>query len=402
MDSSFGNTETADRRRDLYAKWGLLLALWLMQACSAPQPEARGPHGTSSSRRIEAAVRWMISQRSSDGLWHSDHYGNLKGGATITAFCLYALSHVDAEWTQPHREALQASCDALLPVIRQKGFVANPDSIEYPVYASAALLVAVHRLQLQMPDEVRGQLVDYLLAAQVDQGEGYELSDPDFGGWDMEGMAQVRRKSTGTNISVGAFAAEALALEPKARVETALANYRIWLSRAQNVPGDGGFFFHADRAHDGNKAGWEDGREDSSGHAAQQQPRSYGTATADGIRGLLACQSDPHLDELIAAVDWFEPRLGGNRVPGFEDSPDPSWSEALVYYYWFSLSKSLECFATKTQDQICAHIVERLVESQQPQGYWQNPNARMREDDPLIATGLALVAWSLAQSRERE
>jgi hypothetical protein len=39
-------------------------------------------------------------------------------------------------------------------------------------------------------------------------------------------------------------------------------------------------------------------------------------------------------------------------------------------------------------------IVAQLVSTQRADGSWRNESARMREDDPLIATSFALVALS--------
>jgi hypothetical protein len=256
------------------------------------------------------------------------------------------------------------------------------------------LLVAVERLKLRLNEEPRKKLVAYLLGAQVDQGEGYAPGDPDFGGWDMEGGQNAPRRSTGTNTSVGASVAEALALHQSAATQAALKNFRDWLARCQNGPGDGGFFFHADRAHDGNKAGWLDADSVQGGEpkSLRAHPRSYGSATADGLRGLKSCGVALDDPAFLAALQWLQVHRSYSVVPGFEQSPDPSWNEGLLFYYWYALGKTMNDLPNDLRQAAASQMRDPIVARQNANGSWQNTSARMREDDPLIATGLALIA----------
>ena len=253
------------------------------------------------------------------------------------------------------------------------------------------LLMAAERLRLQLPNELREQLTAYLLESQIDQQEEYRPVDLEFGGWDMEGTSHHPRKTTGTNISVGAVVSEALARQESAGAQTALQNYRQWLSKCQNSSTDGGFFFHTDTANDGNKAGWAmDGdRADSA------RPLSYGSATADGLRGLKACGVDPQSAPFQAAVDWIRTHADVDRVPGFQSSQDKSWADGLLFYYWFTLAKSVALLPGDVRMQIAGKIRGELLRRQTVDGYWQNDSARMREDDPLIATSFAIVALAI-------
>lgn len=311
----------------------------------------------------------------------------------MTALVLYACSHVDATVTSEYREALQSACQALASEIDRQGCVANQDSRDYPNYASAMLLIAAERLDLQLSSDRKERLVEFLLESQIDEGEGYKLDDPDYGGWDMEGSSGGPRVSTGSNISVGAAVAEALALQNDLRARAALDRFRDWLGRCQNLPGDGGFFFHAQRGLDGNKAGWiADGN-----LADRTQPRSYGSATADGLRSLKAGGTDPRSEPMRAAISWLENHPSVERVPGFEYGLDTSWSEGLRYYYWFALAKSLDAMPDKSRAGFARAIVRELTARQSDDGSWQNENARMREDDPLIATTFAVIALSISK-----
>ncbi len=309
----------------------------------------------------------------------------------MTALVLYACSHVGASQREGFVDELQSACDALATEIERHGCVANPGGPDYPTYASAMLLVAAEKLELRLDERQRQRLLDYLVESQIDQGEGYAPDAADFGGWDLEGGSDGPRKSTGTNISVGAMVSEALALRSNDQEKAALELYRVWLGKCQSLPGDGGFFFHAQRDHDGNKAGWaaDADRDDLT------RPLSYGSATSDGLRGLNACGEDPQSEQFRAGVRWFRTRSVFDRVPGFESSADNSWSEGLLYYYWYALAKSMEVMPRELQPTMAAQIRRELLGRQSAEGFWQNSSPRMREDDPLIATSFAIIALAI-------
>jgi hypothetical protein len=382
-----------------------IFACALFASCQPESRQAKVQRSQHDHRGIAGAVDWLMAQQQADQLWHSEYYGNLKGGAAVTAFTLFALGHVAPDSIESRREKLQAAVDALARQVERRGCVANPGGPDYPTYGSAMLLVAVDRLQLQLAAEARGRLIAYLLESQIDEGEGYRSNEADYGGWDMEGSQGGPRRSTGTNISVGSFCCEALSLDSSAATNRALPSFRDWLKRCQNLPGDGGFFFHADRAHDGNKAGWiepasepETASRQGSLDPDRSKPRSYGTATADGLRAMLACGLDPNSEPVSAARDWLTARVGqAERVPGFDSSTDRSWGEGLLFYYWFALAKSLSAFPPDERRLIATNIREQLLSRQATDGSWRNESARMREDDPLIATGFAVISLALCE-----
>jgi hypothetical protein len=74
----------------------------------------------------------------------------------------------------------------------------------------------------------------------------------------------------------------------------------------------------------------------------------------------------------------------------------------MLYYY---LAASAEVFARLgVREAPAGHdwrkdLAEALVRRQQPDGSWKNPSFLMKEDDPLIATGLALRALVAAIRR---
>ncbi len=348
---------------------------------------------------LNRGITFLMSQLSSDGLWHSPNYGNLKDGAAISAFVLYALQDLPS----PDSDRLQVAVDHLVQQLDPRGFVTNPEGPDYSNYASAMLLLACDTNNLKLPEPTRQALVQYLVRAQLNEEEGFSSQDPDYGGWDLSGWMDGRRPTTGTNVSVTAVVVEALSryrsnatsqaapMRHQPQVDACLQRSLSWTARVQNRSGDGGFHFHPQQTHDGNKAAWADGD-------LREQTRSYGTATADGLRILIALgkpAQDPHVQQ---AVQWLQRHPVLDKVPGFShETGDASWAYGLRFYYYQALSQSLDCFPEDEARQIAREIQRILSAEQSEDGSWTNTNTRMREDDPLIATGFAVTALKNCQ-----
>lgn len=359
--------------------------------------------------KVAAAIRdglaWLAEQQGDDGGWHSPTYGAMRGGAAITALVLFAASTVEERLRGVHGARWRRGGEFLAAGIDDDGCPRNPDkSVDFPTYAAALLLRAAPRLKLDVPRAKRHKLVDYLLATQIADARGFEPASPHYGGWDLTGDVRMRGFTTGANISVACFVLEALAAEKTVVADAARKRALAWLARCQNLPkeakpGDGGFFFQADRNNDANKALWTDDRHES--------PRSYGTATADGLRALVAAIGDADAaakdERVAAAATWLDKHTDLTVVPGFPPPPaaDPKtgevepfaqWPLALRFYYYASLAQAIRFLPTESRDKRRAALRTHVVSLQQPDGRWENEAHHMRENDPLIATSLALVA----------
>ena len=231
---------------------------------------------------------------------------------------------------------------------------------------------------------------------------GLTPTDDNFGGWDLSGWVQEPRESPGTNISITSFVLLALRGEENDRVHASQDKARKWLKRVRNP--DHGFHFHSEKNHAGNKAEWKD--------ELAQQPRSYGSATVDGIRAMRALGFPAQ--QIAQSARWLhensDSRLGVKIVPGFDMSGidltefelsniresrldrDSSWAQGLLFYYFAGLAMEKKSLPKAMQDKCTEQIPRYLGACQRKDGRWENSSARMREDDPLIATPFALIA----------
>jgi hypothetical protein len=359
---------------------------------------------------IREGLAWLAEQQGEDGGWHSATYGSMRGGAAITSLVLYAASSVDARLRGVHGARWRRGAEFLAANVDDDGCPRNPDkSVDFPTYVAALLLPAAARLKVEIAREKRLKLSEYLLTTQICEARGFEPESPHYGGWELTGDVKMRGFTTGANISVTCFAIEALASEKTEAADTARRRAMAWLGRCQNfgaaelmldgVALDGGFFFQADRENDANKAQWTDARHEA--------PRSYGTATADGLRALVAAIGDAEKAakdaRVVAAANWLEKRETLAVVPGFPPPPVPDpktgevepfvqWPQALRFYYYASLGRVLGFLSAETRAKRRNDLRGHVVGMQREDGRWENPAHHMRENDPLIATSLALVA----------
>ncbi len=356
------------------------------------------PAARSPQEALQRGVAYLMDVQDADGGWHSQTYGALRPGAAVTATALYAMSHVPKETSEPFRNQLARGFAFLQPGIEKKGYVANDDgSPDFPSYGSAMLLVAARRLELKMSNAQRSQLIDYLVSAQLTETRMFGPDNPHHGGWDLMGAQRIQGQTSGTNVSLGRFVLEALRECDEPDVNEARTRALRWINGCQNLPGDGGFFFTPDKKSESNKA---DRLEDLNDER-RKGPRSYGTTTCDGLACLIFAGAQADDRRVQAAVKWLmnHPKL--DAVPGFEDLPDElGWQQGLRYYYYAGLAKTLQYLPEAERNKRRKGLLTLLVQRQRADGSWQNESARMREDDPLICTSLALIAMGELLSHE--
>ncbi len=370
---------------------------------------AKPSKSTNQETAIQKAVRYLMSQQGSDGLWHSEYYGNLKSGSGISTLVLYAISQTDPACWKDNKKQLQKCVNELLKHIKKNGYVSNADGPDYSNYGSAYLLLALRRLDVEFDADLRNQLIKYLVRSQLDDEEGYKTENDNYGGWDLTGWMTGQRPTTGTNISVTSVVLMALSHERKhlqlkqpnlnahekstlQSIDECFGKARIWIVKCQSEKG--GFFFHPEQKHPGNKAGWWD--------QESKTAKAYGSATADGLECLKWLMPKKDSSEFAKwnercqkAKKWLAPHVSAKTVPGFSDADsEASWAHGLKYYYWMRVGQS--------EFRLSSTLAKHIESLQKKDGHWENANARMREDDPLIATSFAVIALANQKAEKKK
>jgi hypothetical protein len=99
----------------------------------------------------------------------------------------------------------------------------------------------------------------------------------------------------------------------------------------------------------------------------------------------------------LAAQQWLESHFSNAANPGRFPKDRELMRDSLTYYYWFSLATAFEAahvssFEWQSEAFNWSEVVARqLLDRQQKDGSWRNEAVEVREDDPLVATPLAVL-----------
>jgi squalene-hopene/tetraprenyl-beta-curcumene cyclase len=342
------------------------------------------------SEPMSRGTAWLLGQQAADGGWHSKAYGQMVSGVGNTALVLDALTKLPQPRSPKISSAITRGIDFLLANLADEGYVSAPhQSADYPTYATAILLRVLNEDAADTHGEERNRMREYLLSIQRQGRAGEQLA----GGWpQVGGDRRDARAETNVNISVTRFVLEGLRPTLSAQHvahEAALE----FLTRCQND--DGGFCFIPLADDPLNKAGEND----------EGKGRSYGSATADGLAALVACGIARDDARVGRAVRWLEMHPTMEVVPGFPDGDEaalPTADAALKFYYYAGLAHAVELFPDSRLAERGDTIREHLAKLQRADGSWSNPVALMKENDPLVATSLAVAALSSLDNAQPE
>jgi prenyltransferase beta subunit len=336
-----------------------VLLFVLVPACAAQA-------GTEDDRRSMArkAASFLWSKQEADGGWHSETYGLLRSGQSLTPFVLFAVCGEP----EAREVAVDHAVAFILKNTSNDGEVgrSDPSLLDYPNFATS---LAVRSLEKAGRKDGVNRLRAALRRQQFTEGNGWERDTPPYGAWGMGGPIRKPPYPGHVDLSMTRHVLEALS---GFRDEKALT----FLRRCQNA--DGGFMFST-VVLDANKAG---------------VGNSYGTATADGILALLALSAKTDDPNVVSALAWLTRHHRSDGVPGFDES-SAKWRDGMLYYY---LAASAQAFRQTRggPDGWQVDLVRSLAARQRDDGSFKNASFLMKEDDPLIATTFALLALQSA------
>jgi len=336
---------------------------------------------------IDRGGQYLLAQQDEDGLWRSETYGVFRDGASLSPHVLTVLMVV-----KPDDPGTRRGVAALASWVEGDGSIA-PDLIN-PVYGAAEASWVM--LMAQRPQQMA--FVEMIRRHRLDESNGWSREDPQFGGWSDAPFVPTRPNDDAVaatrdaNLSATLFAVGALKLGGVGPGDPLLQDAAAFTLQCRNA--DGGFFFSAvDPAR--NKAG-------PTGAAAPgRRFHSYGSATADAVRILLAAGRTPDDAHVAAARAWLVRHFDPASNPG-TFNPDREVLRHSYDYYWaWSVSHAFDRLQHRTADWAPA-LARELIDRQNADGSWTNRFTDGKEDDPLVATPLALAALRICRDRMLE
>lgn len=361
-------------------------------------------------RRLEAAIErarsYLVARQSEDGAWRSDVYGAFKNGDALTAEIAVALSSCDV--APESHAAVTRAVEFLSGFVRDGRVRPTGDALTYPTYTAAAAVVLLSAGPNPLNTAARDAWLDYLSQRQLTESLGWSPDDARYGGWGYAAEPTLRPADGAPlgnlaepNLSATVYALAALRVAGRPVDDPAIQRARRFVERCQNYNAsagdidpdageaaldDGGFTFVLDDPVR-NKAGLA-----GVDRTGRNRYASYGSATADGLRGLLLCGAAPDDLRVVAAWQWFEKHFSATSHPGRYAIDRVAAQESVYFYYCRALADCLPAGRHDQQQRWAAELTEALLARQSADGSWRNTAVDVREDDPLVATPAALSA----------
>ena len=359
---------------------GLSLAVLALLGGCGSEPKELTPR-EHHANAIARACRYLWDHQSADGGWHSEEYGLLKSGQSLTPLVLSTLRTVPASVSPLDTRKTNAAANFIQRQLHKSGGLGLADVIQdYPNYATGLAIRALSKLPGL--DAVVTRMRRYLLGQQFQESLGYSPKDPAFGGWGMGGEPRRAPNPGHMDLSMTRLVLEGLATQPSESGNTdAFSRARRFLARCQHD--DGGFYFSPVKL--GANKGGRDGEEF----------KSYGSTTADGILALLATRRTKDSKEVQRARAWLVAHHRVDQVPGIPADNPSNWHRGLRFYYLAAAAQAfgkLNVGEAPEGNDWRRELVTTLQETQRADGSWVNVVQTQKENDPLIATSLALQA----------
>ena len=347
------------------------------------------------------AVDYLWSQQAEDGGWHSQKHGIMKDGQAHTPFVLFALLQVPEIIYPTPEKKVQKALAFIRRNTNESGVLGlnNPNILEYPNYATSYALRVLIEHNDPADKELIRRMEGYLHAQQFDEDRGIPSHHPAYGSWGF-GEINLSPGTTGhVDISHTRKVLEAL-LESGIRDSIAFVHASEFLGLLQNtqvqnsvqipivnrtaeIPFDGGFYI-TPVIPTANKGGWE--KDISNGFTY----RSYATATCDGILALLATGASEDDPRVVAALQWLERHSELDYPEGIPENHPGQWRNAMVLYHLWVRS---EVYHHLDQPGNWKEEIPKVLNrfSYQQRGFSNPLGAANKEDDPLLATAMAVM-----------
>ena len=318
----------------------------------------------------ERAAAWLRSQQRPDGSFCSEHYAVLRSGQAMTPFVLHALLAHGIAATDP---AIERGLQFVRDSIDADGAIGYADAfvLEYPVYATSLAILVLAQCGDPGDRQRISSMATWLARQQCGEPRGFLPDAAAYGAFGFGARGLEPGRPGHVDLTHTRFAVQALAA---AGHLDATVRERAFVLLRNLQRDDGGFSFSpvVDAA---NKAG-----RDAHGHF-----RAYATATADGVLALRALGVGDDDPRLAKARAWLASHARADRIGGIDERPSEPWHDALRFYHAMVLAEA--CPRAR------ADLAGMLRGCQGTDGSFRSDMVTaMKEDDPLLATALALHA----------
>jgi len=364
-----------------HVQWIATAIAWFTVASLVPVEAQTRADLAAVDRAIDNGLKWLATQSDAKGIWRSE-YGPGVSGLVATAF----LRHPKGTYTADSPQVKRA-LDWFVSLQNADGSIYDAKSqLPLPNYSTSTALMALAASKNARYATAIRRAQEYIMRSQVDEGEGAQPEDSNYGGI---GYGSNPNRNDLSNLSMALTALRDSGTSADAAVWDKAIKF---LSRLQNnsetndeswSTDDGGFIY---------ALGKNEPPESKAGNDAQGRPRSYATMTYAGVMSMIYANVKRDDPRVQAAVKWLSQHWN------LEEN-EPIGKQGL-YYGYQTMAKALAAYGSPTFTTASGQKIDwyqalsqQLIKSQTPTGAWPpNEADRWYEGDPVLVTAYSILA----------
>ncbi len=335
------------------------------------------------------AVAYLRKQQNDDGSWGKSEQEKVGAtGLILTGLLQSGKVGSDDAMVEKGLKYIESLVNP-----REKHIAGQNPRVQLKNYVTCINVLALVSAKRESYKAVVADASKFLRGLQWDEGEGKDKEDDFFGGAGYDSKSRP-------DLSNTQFFLDALKAAGIPKDDPAYQKAAIFVSRCQNLKGEGNDQKWADKINDGSfiysAAGGGQTKTQDKANDDGGLP-GYGSMTYAGIKSLIYCGVDKKDARIQKALEWIQKNYSVDANPGMPKERG-DWG---LYYYYHTMAK---CLATLEMDKIKdaagkehdwrADLTAALAKRQKEDGSWRSENPRWMEGDPLIVTGYALMALS--------
>ena len=339
-------------------------------------------------RALDKGVTWLNGeQNSSSGNWGEPEYPALTGLALRAT-----LGHPESTMVGKFAKNQKAGFDFLMSNVQSDGGIYGKGLASYNT--SICMMALLQAKDAKYEETIR-KARKFLINQQADFDKKGEL-DNTFDGGVGYGSRWAHSDLSNTHLAMEALFYAKHSLKSKEGDELDLdwdaaiafvqkcqnlpkTNKEKWVSKHEDDRG--GFVYFPGSSMAGE-------RESANGTKAL---RSYGSMSYAGLLSFIYAEMKEDDPRLVAVRDWLKAHYTVEENPGV--------GQQGLYYYYHTMSKALTLSgieeikdASGKKRDWRKELALKLLNKQDPKGFWLNENGRWWERDPILVTSYALLA----------
>ena len=378
-----------DRRDWLRTAAGSLAAIAAGKTFAADTP-ASNPKQWDEI--VDKAIAFLKTTQREDGGWSSDKTPGVTG---IVLTGLFKTGKIGPE--SPMGEKALKFIENL---VNKEGHIAGKDPrVQLKNYVTSVNVMAL--VAAKRDEKYKKVIADAVRVPQeaaVGRGRGEDDKDDFYGGAGYD--SKSRPDLSNTQMFLDALKDAGIAKD-----DPALKKALIFVSRCQNLKGEGNDQPWAGKINDGSFIYSAARRRPDQGRRLPETGLpGYGSMTYAGVKSMIYCgvaKDDKRMVKgpRVAAENYT---LDGN--PGMPKGQE----HRGLFYYYHTMAKTLEVLgvdevtdAEGRKHDWRAELIAVLAKSQQKDGSWVNDKDGWMEGDPNLVTGYTLMALALAKPKKK-